>query len=59
MAMMLADLEPPAFPVALGVLYCSPTSPYEADVYAQVRAAGPPADDVDALIRRGRTWHVE
>jgi 2-oxoglutarate/2-oxoacid ferredoxin oxidoreductase subunit beta len=59
MAMMLAHLQPPTFPVALGVLYCDPTPSYEAEVYAQIAAAGPPKDDVDALIRTGRTWQVE
>ncbi len=59
MAQMLAGLQPPAFPVALGVLYCDPAPSYEADVYAQIREAGEPKDDVNALLRHGRTWTVE
>ncbi len=59
MAQMLAGLQPPAFPVALGVLYCDPTSSFDADVHAQVAAAGPPKDDMGALLRQGRTWTVD
>ena len=60
LAQLLAGLEPPTFPVALGVLYCSPLSPYEQEVYAQARAAGlgatPP--DLETLIKGDRTWVV-
>ena len=59
MATMLTQLQPPEYPVALGVIYCNPQTSYEDDVYAQVRAAGQPTDDVDALIRQGRTWTVD
>jgi 2-oxoglutarate/2-oxoacid ferredoxin oxidoreductase subunit beta len=61
LAQLLVALEPPEFPVALGVLYCNPAPSYEAEVYAQARAAGfgrQPAD-VDALLRREGTWVVE
>jgi 2-oxoglutarate ferredoxin oxidoreductase subunit beta len=59
LAMMLAHLQPPAFPVALGVLYCSPEPSYTDEVYAQVAAAGPPSTDLDALFHQGKTWTVE
>jgi 2-oxoglutarate ferredoxin oxidoreductase subunit beta len=59
MAMMLANLEPPAFPVATGVLYCDPAPSYEQEVFAQAAAAGAPKDDVGALIHSGRTWQVD
>jgi len=59
MAMMLAHLQPPAHPIALGVIYCKPAPAYDDEVYAQVSAAGKPTDDIDALIRHGRTWTVE
>ena len=39
LAHMLVALEPPAFPVALGVIYCSPVPSFEAEVYAQASAA--------------------
>src|SRR5207245_2823791 len=32
LAQLLVGLEPPEFPMALGVLYCSPATSYEADV---------------------------
>ena len=60
LAQLLVALEPPAFPVALGVLYCNPAASYEADVYAQAQAAGfsgEPAD-LGALLRREGTWTV-
>jgi 2-oxoglutarate ferredoxin oxidoreductase subunit beta len=61
LAQMLVALEPPEFPVALGVLYCNPSTSYEADLYAQARAAGlgrEPAD-LGTLLPRDGTWTVE
>ena len=54
---LLLQLQPPHFPMALGVLYCDPAPSYEHDVFAQQAAAGR-ADDLNALLRRGRTWSV-
>jgi 2-oxoglutarate ferredoxin oxidoreductase subunit beta len=59
MAQMLAGLQPPEFPVALGVLYCDPLPSYDAEVHAQLAAAGERRDDIAALLRQGRTWQVE
>jgi 2-oxoglutarate/2-oxoacid ferredoxin oxidoreductase subunit beta len=61
LAQLLVALEPPEFPVALGVLYCNPAPSYEADVYVQARAAGlgPEHADLGALLRREGTWTVE
>ena len=61
LAQLLVGLEPPEFPVALGVLYCSPATSYEADVYAQARAAGFGRDvaDLGTLLARDGTWTVE
>jgi 2-oxoglutarate ferredoxin oxidoreductase subunit beta len=58
LAGMLAALEPPDFPVALGVLYCDPATPYEADVYKQVSAAGKPVGGLNELLKSARTWSV-
>jgi len=58
LAGMLIALEPPQFPVALGVLYCKPGPTYEREVYAQIAAAGKRLEDLDALLRSGRTWSV-
>jgi 2-oxoglutarate ferredoxin oxidoreductase subunit beta len=59
-AFMLAQMEPPRFPVALGVLYCSPAPTYESLVTAQVEEARKkqPEADLNALLRRGSTWRV-
>ncbi len=60
LATWLAAMEPPNFPVALGVLYCNPATPYDRAMYEQiaaVRAKGAKAD-LNALLRRGHTWRV-
>ena len=59
MAQMLASLETPDFPVAVGVLYCNPAESYDESVAAQMKAAGPAKSDLNALLRQGRTWKVE
>jgi 2-oxoglutarate ferredoxin oxidoreductase subunit beta len=61
MAFLLANLEPPAFPIALGVLYQTPAPRYEAEVHAQLERARASAGegDLDALLRSGHTWTVE
>jgi 2-oxoglutarate ferredoxin oxidoreductase subunit beta len=60
LANLLALLEPPAFPMALGVLYCDPATTYEQSVHEQLVAASAaePAPDLKALMRRGPTWVV-
>jgi 2-oxoglutarate ferredoxin oxidoreductase subunit beta len=60
LAMLLASTKPPAFPVALGVLYCDPAPTYDGAVYDQVNAIkGDKGDgDFDKLLRRGHTWEV-
>jgi 2-oxoglutarate ferredoxin oxidoreductase subunit beta len=58
LAQLLAALEPP-FPVAMGVLYCSPAAPYEQELLAQVAAArGTGGGDLDTLLNSERTWEV-
>jgi 2-oxoglutarate ferredoxin oxidoreductase subunit beta len=60
LASMLAELMPPAFPMALGVLYCDPAESFEAVVAAQIERAeaDAPDADVNALLRQGHTWQV-
>ncbi len=58
LAGMLAALEPPDFPVALGVLYNDPATPYEADVYKQVAAAGKQVGGLNELLKSTKTWSV-
>ncbi|HMA44315.1 MAG TPA: hypothetical protein VKO86_09875, partial [Gemmatimonadales bacterium] len=57
LATLLAALQPPAFPMALGVLYCDPAASYEREVEAQMTAAGP-RGDLAELLKKGRTWQV-
>ncbi len=65
LAAMLAALEPPTHPVALGVLYCDPAPSYDRQVAERVadavtRAAeGGAQGDLNALLRGGHTWRVE
>lgn len=58
LAVLLADMEPPRFPVALGVLYCNPAASYETLVRDAAAQAGPPktAADLNGLLRGGHTW---
>jgi 2-oxoglutarate/2-oxoacid ferredoxin oxidoreductase subunit beta len=61
MAFLLAQMEPPAFPMALGVLYCNPAPAYEMQVIAQIEEARKRQSavaDINALLRRGSTWKV-
>ncbi len=60
MATMLATMEPPEFPVALGVLYCNPAPTYDGAVYDQIDVARKslPAPELDTLLRDGHTWSV-
>ena len=59
LAQMLVSLEPPEFPVAMGVIYCAPAeSTYERDVHAQIAAAGDQTDDLAGLLAGGQTWEV-
>jgi 2-oxoglutarate ferredoxin oxidoreductase subunit beta len=60
LASLLAALEGPQFPTAIGVFYCNPAEPYDVAVHkqlAEVREKTPPTD-LNAMLRRGRTWTV-
>lgn len=60
MAFLLAGLEPPKFPIALGVLLRDPAPSYDAGVLAQIDAAqAKGVGNLDALLRAGHTWTVE
>ena len=61
LAGILAEMEPPDFPVALGVLFCSPMESYEAAVYKQIDAAKAASGStgIEALLQSGHTWEVE
>ena len=57
LAQMLAAMEPPEMPVALGVLYCDPAPSYGQQV-ARSSTANAEAPNLDELLRRGQTWTV-
>jgi 2-oxoglutarate ferredoxin oxidoreductase subunit beta len=61
LAFMLAALEPPQMPVALGVLYCNPAPSLEEQltITADHGAKRPQAADFDHLLQGGQTWRVE
>jgi 2-oxoglutarate ferredoxin oxidoreductase subunit beta len=61
LAHLLVALEPPAFPVALGVIYCNPAPSFEALVHAQAGAAGvgrQAPDLAELLMTKEGTWTV-
>jgi len=59
LAMLLAAMEPPDFPVALGVLYCVADRSYEAQVHAKLPKDSEINRDLNGLLRRGYTWEVD
>ena len=61
LASMLATMEPPTFPVAIGVLYCNPGPSYVESLRNQsdtAKAAAPKAD-INDLLRSGHTWEID
>jgi 2-oxoglutarate ferredoxin oxidoreductase subunit beta len=61
LATLLAQMEAPSFPVAIGVLYCISSETYEDAVHAQVEAEkeAHPNPNIDDLLRSGPTWIVD
>ncbi len=60
LAGMLAAMERPTMPVALGVLYCDPAPSYEdgvRDHFEEAKKHGI-GMDLNKLLRRGHTWTV-
>ncbi|NIR43474.1 MAG: 2-oxoacid:ferredoxin oxidoreductase subunit beta, partial [Gemmatimonadetes bacterium] len=51
LAGMLAAMEPPELPVALGVIYCDPAPVYEDQVASRLDAAC--CGDLNDLLRSG------
>jgi 2-oxoglutarate ferredoxin oxidoreductase subunit beta len=60
LATLLASLDTPEYPVALGVLYCNPAASYDAQIHAQVDAARSKAgeSDLNRLLRHGQVWTI-
>jgi len=61
LATMLAAMQPPAFPMAMGVLLCRPVPAYEERVHEQIAeaAAMAPPTGLNEMLRKGRTWTVD
>ena len=61
LALLLASMETPEMPVALGVLYCQPGPSYEVLARQQMdeAAAARPGANIDGLLRQGYTWTVQ
>ncbi len=62
LAMLLARMEPPHFPVAMGVIYAAPAGEtYEAEMEAQMQSAAKPGakPDLKKLLTSGHTWSVD
>ncbi len=61
LATMLAHMQPPTFPMAVGVLYEDPAQPFGAAIRQQIADAGGdrPSTDFNALLRQGNTWTVD
>ena len=60
LANLLGSMEHPEFPVAIGVLYCDPAETYDSAVHRQIGETleKTPPTDLNAMLRRGRTWTV-
>jgi len=57
LATLRAALEPPAFPMALGVLFRDPAPTFDQQVLAQVEP-GSEGRGLADLLYGGRTWRV-
>jgi 2-oxoglutarate ferredoxin oxidoreductase subunit beta len=60
LAFLLSRLDPPTFPVPVGVLRSVEEETFDAAVHRQVREsrAKAPPGDLDSLLREGDTWTV-
>ena len=60
LASMLAAMEAPTFPVAIGVIYCNPGPSYVESLRNQSEAAknAAPKADINDLLRSGHTWEI-
>ncbi len=59
MATLIASLEPPEFPVAIGVLYCDPKPTFGDELTQQAEPTTKRSRaDIQSLLESGRTWTV-
>lgn len=60
LATLLADMNEPEFPVAMGVLYCQPGPIFEVEIRNMVNKATSEATcNLNDVLRQGHTWTVE
>ena len=59
-AQLLAGMKSPAFPTAIGVLYCEESTTYETAIHEQLTAEiqNKSNADLNELLRQGSTWTV-
>ena len=55
--MLLATMRPPAYPMAIGVLYNDPAPSFEVQVETQIEEART-GRTLNELLHSGRTWTV-
>ncbi len=58
LAGMLVAMQPPHFPVALGVVFCDPAPSYDQQVWARFESERKIKGDLQALLQSGHTWTV-
>ena len=58
MAGMLAAMEGPDLPVAMGVIYCDPKPAFDHQMAEAMKGADHDLQDLQALINSGYTWEV-
>jgi len=59
LAALLAAMQPPNHPMAIGVLYSNPVDTYESQVYGQIATARNGGAGLNDVMRRGHTWRVD
>ena len=61
LATLLAQMDGLEFPIAIGVLYCSPTDNYEGAVHNQIldEKKAHPSPSINDLLKSGPTWTVD
>jgi len=58
LAQLLVAMHPPELPIALGVVHCDPAPSYEQEALAQLGSTPVAQVDLNALLRKGRTWKI-
>jgi 2-oxoglutarate ferredoxin oxidoreductase subunit beta len=60
LGILLAGMQGPDHPIAIGVLYCDPAPSYEQEVQLVLdQASSETGGNLNALLRNGHTWQVD